>query len=413
MNRWHAACSTIRRESPRFIGRSPDGGELMRRTLLFLFCTSVLAVPLLLKPQSPNSRPQLTPSALAQSAPANDVLLAAGSDAGGPPQVTVWFREGEPFSFLAWPEAFRGGVRVALGDVNGDGIADLIVGAGPGGSPEVKVFSGRSLIARRPKLLADFFAWPQDFAGGVEVAAGDTNGDGASDVIVGAGPGGSPEVKVYDGATLARGEQPQLLADFFAWPQDFAGGVHVAAGDVNGDGLIDVIVGAGPGGGPEIKVFDGLTIARKAGPALIANFLAWPADFRGGVYVAAGDFNGDGYAHVIAGAGPGGGPEVKVFSYDSMKPDVNPRPLMSLLAYEAGFRGGVRVAVQATESNGQVSYLYTAPGPGRAPHVNRYAVSDLRRGAFQATPFLAGPENARNGVFVAGREAVNLGEGAP
>jgi hypothetical protein len=84
--------------------------------------------------------------------------------------------------------------------------------------------------------------------------------------------------------------------------------VRVAVADVNGDGMPDVITAPGPGGGPDIRVFDGRT------GALIQEFMAYDPNFTGGVYVAAGDVNGDGKADIITGADAGGGPHVKVFS---------------------------------------------------------------------------------------------------
>ena len=194
---------------------------------------------------------------------------------------------------------------MAVGDVNGDGVPDIITGAGPGTLPEIKVFDGRT-----GTLLRDFFAgfaFNPLFTGGVFVAAGDVNGDGFADIIVGADAGGLPEVKVFSGARAARccttssptarpsaaactwrpatstatasptSSRPRLrqrrrgprlqrrdgslLEDYFAFTPLFTGGGCVAAGDVNGDGRADIIVGAGQGGAPEVKVFDGSTAA--------------------------------------------------------------------------------------------------------------------------------------------------------
>src|SRR5262249_51765877 len=110
----------------------------------------------------------------------------------------------------------------------------IAVGAEAGTLPEVRVFDP---ITKVVKL--DFFAFPIVFRGGVRVAVGDIDGDGVLDIICGAGPGGGPEVRVFSGATGA------LIRDFFGvFPTSFTGGVYVAAGDVNGDGIADMIVGA-------------------------------------------------------------------------------------------------------------------------------------------------------------------------
>src|SRR5262245_25310657 len=136
---------------------------------------------------------------------ANTITAAFGAGAGGGPQVTVLFDDGSRFSFFAFDPGFTGGLSVATGQVNGTGVSDVIAGAGPGGGPEVKVFDGAHLLAGEVLTTADFFAFNPGFAGGVTLALGHINGTAHKDVIVGAGPGGKTTVKVFDGADLANG----------------------------------------------------------------------------------------------------------------------------------------------------------------------------------------------------------------
>src|SRR5207248_4659873 len=109
---------------------------------------------------------------------------------------------------------FTGGVYIAAGDVNGDGFADIVCGAAAGGGPNVTVFSGRDL--GRTRLLS-FFPYDPHFTGGVRVAAGDVDGDGVADIVTGAGPGGGPNVTVYK----FNGGQPQALQSYFAYDPRF------------------------------------------------------------------------------------------------------------------------------------------------------------------------------------------------
>jgi hypothetical protein len=168
----------------------------------------------------------------------------------------------------------------------------VVVGAGVRGGPRVKVFSGRDLSA-----LRDLFAFEPSFRGGVTVAAADVTGDGLADVVVGTGPGGAPRVRVIDGRTGAG------VADFFAFDPAFRGGVFVAAADVTGDGIADVVAGPGAGGGPRVRTFDGAALAAALAAEPVADFLAGAGADRGGARVAAKPPAGDRPGAVVVGSG--------------------------------------------------------------------------------------------------------------
>ncbi len=179
------------------------------------------------------------------------------------------------------------GTNLAVADIDGDGTGDIIAGIAKG-KTQVAVFSGSGLPIGAPITPFD-----SKFKGGSTVAAGDVNGDGVPDIIVGqASKGGS--VQVFDGVTRSP------IADFLAFDGGFTGGVFVAAGDVNGDGTDDIITGAGKGQ-PIVHVFDGISGTLIEGP--VGDFFALNQSFKGGVRVAATDFNGDGIADIIAGSG--------------------------------------------------------------------------------------------------------------
>jgi len=88
--------------------------------------------------------------------------------------------------------------------------------------------------------------------------------------VVGADAGAQPRVKVYDAATR------QLKLSFLAYESSFTGGVRVAAGDVTGDGIPDIITATGSGGGNRVRVFNGKTEAQLTGA--LGNFQAYTAD---------------------------------------------------------------------------------------------------------------------------------------
>jgi hypothetical protein len=303
--------------------------------------------------------------------------LVVGADAGSLPLVRMVNAStgNVDAQVLAFPASFTGGVRVAVGDVTGDGYPDLIAAAGPGGGPQVDVYDGQT-----GALVENFFAYDPGFAGGVYVAAGDVTGDGMDDIIVGSGVGGGPEVGVFDGATGSR------LGGFFAYDPSVRGGVRVAAGNVTGGSVDDVVTGPGPGGGPDVRTF---AFAGGTGEKL-GGFYAFPGSFTGGVYVAAGDVNGDGTAEVVVGAGPGGGPQVVVA-------DPTGNLLASFYAVPSSFTGGVRVATADLTGDGRDEVI-TGAGPGGGPAVSVFSLP----GTDPVAAVFGFDAGQADGVFVAG-----------
>jgi suppressor of ftsI len=192
--------------------------------------------------------------------------------------------------FLSYQPGFVGGVFVAAGDVNGDGLADVITGPGIGRRSNVKVIDATKLNQGSPDttinpsaVLANFLAYQEGFRGGVRVASGDLNGDGRTDVVAGQGPGGLSRVKVFGGPAL------MVMAAFQPFGQDFRGGVFVGTGNVKGFAFDDVIVGQGPGSRPRVKVFSNQTPitmhSEHLNLAQVDSFLAYTKAFDGGVQV--------------------------------------------------------------------------------------------------------------------------------
>lgn len=293
-------------------------------------------------------------------------LFAVGASQNA--QVTVYNNNGGAplFTFRAFDGTFGGEVHVAVGDVNSDGFDDVIVGAGPGAPSRVQVIDGRTLSATNQTTLASFFAFDVGFVGGINVASGDINGDGFDEVIVGAGPGAGAHVKVFD--VGSRPGAVTELASYFAYT-GFNGGVTVASGNLNGDAFAEVITGAGAGGGPHVKVFDGRAFT-TGGRTEIASFFAFAPGFLSGITVSAGDLNSDGVDDVIVGAQAGAGPHVKVFDGRALRANAQTE-LSSYFAFDAGFRGGVNVGARDLNRDGFADVIVGA-GPGGNSNVAEF-----------------------------------------
>ena len=300
---------------------------------------------------------------------------AVGAGAGGGSVVRMFNPDGsERFAFLAYPSGYTGGVFVATGDVTGDGVDDVVTSTGRGGTANIRVFDGKS-----GSLVRSFFGYPPAFLGGVNVSVADVNNDGFADIVCGVGVGGGPNVRVFSG------KDGSLLSSFFAYTPDFLGGVRVAAADFNGDGYADIACAVGSGGGPNVRLFDGRT------GELLLSFFAYDRAFVGGLFLSAGDVNGDGIPDLVTGVEGGGGPNVRAYDWRTLQ------PLQSFFAYDPAQPSGVRVATADVDGDGADDFITgTGVGPGSLTRLfsGRDGVTRLR------------PDFAPFGAF---RGGVNVG----
>jgi cyclophilin family peptidyl-prolyl cis-trans isomerase len=296
----------------------------------------------------------------------NDIVTAAGP--GGGPHVKVYSGKTGAIvdSFMAYDINFKGGVSVAIGDVEGNGLPDVITAPGAGSAPEIRIFNPRTGV-----MVGSFMAYDTSFTGGVSVAAADVDGTGKADIITGPGPGMAPLVKVF---TLSG----QLVRSFQAYDMGFTGGVNVAAADIEGTGRADIVTGAGTGGGPHVKVFSG------PNSTVVRSFFAYDAGFTGGVHVAAAGAGAT--ADIVLGAGAGGGPNVRVYNNSGTLID-------SFMAYDTAFRGGVWVAAGDLSGDGGDDVV-TGPGQGQAPDVKLFNATNNQKTDFTSYDPVTNPSGA-------------------
>ena len=272
------------------------------------------------------------------------------------------------------------GLRLAAGDVDGDGVEELICGSGP--DPSAAPLFRAYEVNGRPVTGAEAVAYGAS-AYGVNVAAGDIDGDGFDEIVTGAGPGAifGPHVRGWnlDGGDAEAMTEVNFLA--YGTPKY---GVNVAAGDIDGDGFDEIVTGAGPGAvfGPHVRAWnvDGGEVNAVPG----VSFFAYGTP-RWGVNVAVADVDGDGIDDIITGAGPGTvyGPHVRGWSFDGTA--ITPIPGLSFMAYGT-LQYGVNVAAGDLDEDGRAEIL-TGPGPGPSfgAHVRGFDY-DAAGGTVQAMP---------------------------
>ncbi|NTU98941.1 S8 family serine peptidase [Candidatus Falkowbacteria bacterium] len=219
----------------------------------------------------------------------------------------------------------KSGVNIATADVDGDSAEEIIVAPTAGSKPLIRIFD------QKGKMKSQFMAFVSSFRGGVNVAVGDVNSDGTPEIIAAAGPGDSPQVRIFKNGSKLEGQ-------FMAYDKKYRGGVLVSVADVDGGNVNrkdEIITAPTSGGAPEVKVFSNKGVK-------LSSFMAYDKKFDKGVSLAAADVNHDGLAEVVTGARTGGAPHVRVFnSRGSM--------LSSFYAYSQDNRDGVKVSVLRLE----------------------------------------------------------------
>jgi hypothetical protein len=225
--------------------------------------------------------------------------IVVGAPYGKKPEVKIYREDGSLVnSFMVYDENFLGGVNVGAGDLDGDGQGEIAVAPGADAAAEIKIFDGYG----KPEVSEGFFAFDKNLKNGASVAVCDLDGDGRGEIIVGSGPWQETEIRLFK----STGE---ILDSFKPAGINKWSGARTAAGDLDGDGTKEIIVAPGWGSTPEVQIFtlDG-TFVRK--------FLVYAKNFRGGVNLTVGDQDGDGRDEIIVGAGFTGGPHARIFDGD-------------------------------------------------------------------------------------------------
>jgi hypothetical protein len=314
----------------------------------------------------------------------------------------------EPFEYRDYV-AYGSGVKVAVGDVNGDGKVEIVTSRGPHPANDtlIKVFDSQG------KNLSSFFAFDKKMRFGANMAVGDVDGDKKKEIIAGTGlsPTNGAIIKVLDW----KGKE---ISSFRAFSSRKDCGVNVASGDIDGDGKDEIVAGTAPGFSclPELKIFTGKgkkikrffpfnkkirregrkryglnvacgNIMRDKKDELIVGFAHLRQnetnfkilDFKGrdikyflpyigrkcGVTLNSGDINGDGYDEIITAPGPDesnpanlkviGSRLDTLFDFTVYSGQVGPS--------ESRFVYGLNVAAGDIDGDGK-DELVTGPGPG-------------------------------------------------
>jgi len=327
------------------------------------------------------------------------IAVAPGPGEDNRPVVRAFDPYGRPIGPEITPYAVpRYGANVAAGDLDGDGYDEILTGAGPGPvfGPHVRGFE----VDGTPLPGLSFLAYGTP-RWGVNVAAGDFDGDGYDEIVTGAGPGAvfGPHVRAfdYDGTAPV---VPMNGVSYFAYGT-LRWGVNVAAGDLDGDGYDEIVTGAGPGAvfGPHVRGWNVDGGAAEAMPAV--SYFAYNTP-RWGVNVACGDIDADGIAEMITAPGPSPSfpSHIRGFDYDGST--VTPIDEINFFVFGTGY--GARVGSGDMNGDGGDDIL-VAPGPqpGAGAVAVSITINDEGQGelqyAFEAIPGMDEGGNLAGGRF--------------
>lgn len=227
------------------------------------------------------------------------------------------------FEFLAYDAEFENGVSVAVGDVNEDGLPDIVTGPGRLHSPEIRVFNGSPQAGVTGTLIPELTipansTYGADYLWGVNVAVGDINGDGCNDIVTAPGRHSST-VKVFQNDIPGSGLVPfQEVRSFEAYSDisGFIGGAYVATGDLDGDAdgnsNADIIVGSGSGISGRVRVFD---VTNDQGEYEAFREIRDPDQTSlSGLHVATADIDGDDSLEIVSSGLSRGDSTVNIFN---------------------------------------------------------------------------------------------------
>jgi hypothetical protein len=243
-------------------------------------------------------------------------------------------------------------VNVARADVTGDGQEELITGAeGSGSSPRVHVYDP---ITKR--ALTGFHALDKSLRNGVDVAAGDIDGDGKNEIVTGLRAKNDAKIGIYRYDENSPGNIVKIK-EFVAYTGNNA--MRVSTGDINGDGKDEIITGTGPGAATIIRIFDDKGIALKT-------YRPIAKTYKSGIDIAAGDLINTqavpSVDEIVAAPLADGSSRTMIF--DATQSDSGLVKVEEFYAYGSSYRGGIRLSVGEVDRFNPGYEIATIPSGG-------------------------------------------------
>jgi len=305
---------------------SSNGGSESLSLNFFAFCDDT------------GSEPMLYASAQT-SAPAPALTY---STTGG--KVVMVTADGRTGSFTPFV-GYAGSVHTATGDINDDGIMDVVVVPAVVGAPgHIRVLSGAD-----GSSIASFICFP-GYLGSIDIAVVDINSDGFDDIIASSTGGASGTVAIFNGRDFS------AMKMFYPYGAGYMGTVHVSGYDPDGDGAYSILTSTGEGTRGHVKAFD-------QNLDVFLSFFSGAEGDLSGCHVIGGDLDGDGFDDIATGTGAGTEAEVHVF-------DGNTGSRRHSMKVFSGFMGGANLEMISSATNPLAMDLVVGSGDGARGTLN-------------------------------------------
>ncbi len=228
--------------------------------------------------------------------------LVMGAAVGSEPVIRIASYNGSvEKEFFAYEDTFLGGISLALGDISGDGKKDIIVAPKTNGNGHIKVFDLNG------NLIKEFAAYNRDYKGEVVLASGNIDGKGNDEIVLAFGEGAKSDIRLFS-------SEGKLIGAFYAFDETYLGGLEIEVANLSGikdGGKAEIVVI------PRKEIVSQVKIFSHHGK-VINSFFAFGRDYKGGANLSVGDLNNNGINDIVVSAKEGAAPHVRVFNKNAI-----------------------------------------------------------------------------------------------
>lgn len=288
---------------------------------------------------------KLLDQALATISTVNRKIVVAAAK-NNLPTVAIYDLDGsKKEEFYAYSQKFTGGVNLTVGNVKSDWPEEIITAAGSGGGPHLRIFN------QQGQLISQFFAYPANFSGGVNIVTIKYNSESEEKIITAPQSNYPPLIKIFD-------YHGNLLKEFLVFENNYQQGVNLASGDINGDGIEEIIVSKA-NHGSLVRIF-------TSTGNLLSQFEAFGSAVNG-LNLTSADIDNDQIEEIIVAPVNNAKGQVKIFDYrGNLK--------SQFLAFENNYFGGINLTASDIDLDQEVEILAT-PNNNHSPMVKVYSPS--------------------------------------